>query len=278
MPEPTPVDKSNQPRYLLAAFVAPMVVYMLITTLEPQPPATPPLVEPLAGGEATLPADDFQPVAETTWLGFALPGKYYPIVYTFKIAVTAAIVVWFWPAYRQFLRKVSPLAIGVGLVGAALWIGCSWLGLERQLFDWLGADHFITKLLGGGERPAYNPLAALRGQPALAYGFLAVRFLGLVVLVPVVEEAFLRLFLMRYVMHDNWTEIPFGVVNRTAVVVGTLIPVLYHPEKLAALVWFSLMTWLMVRTKNYWDCVVAHAITNLLLGIYVLATGSWSLW
>ena len=51
-----------------------------------------------------------------------------------------------------------------------------------------------------------------------------------------------------------------------------------HPgELLAAFVWFSMVTWLMVRTRNIWDCVVAHAVTNLLLGIYVVTTGNWQL-
>ena len=49
-------------------------------------------------------------------------------------------------------------------------------------------------------------------------------------------------------------------------------------EPLAAVVWFSMVTWLYVRTKSIWDCVVAHAVTNLLLGIYVIWTGSWYLW
>jgi membrane protease YdiL (CAAX protease family) len=51
-----------------------------------------------------------------------------------------------------------------------------------------------------------------------------------------------------------------------------------HPgELLAAAVWFSMVTWLMVKTRNIWDCVVAHAVTNLLLGVYVVATGQWQL-
>ena len=29
------------------------------------------------------------------------------------------------------------------------------------------------------------------------------------------------------------------------------------------------------HTRNIWDCVVAHAVTNLLLGVYVVATGEW---
>jgi CAAX prenyl protease-like protein len=101
---------------------------------------------------------------------------------------------------------------------------------------------------------------------------------GLVLIVPVIEEFFLRGFLMRYVVNDAWWEVPFGQVNRAAIVVGTLFPVLYHPEKLAALVWFSLVTWLMVRTRNIWDCIAAHAITNLMLGVYVVTQGEWRLW
>jgi hypothetical protein len=49
-----------------------------------------------------------------------------------------------------------------------------------------------------------------------------------------------------------------------------------HPqEALAAAVWFSAITWLMLRTRNIWDCVAAHAVTNLLLGLYVVVTGNW---
>ena len=84
---------------------------------------------------------------------------------------------------------------------------------------------------------------------------------------------------MRVVMHDNWWQIPFGEVNRTAILVGTLIPALAHPnELLAAVAWFGMVTWLMVRTRNIWDCVAAHAVTNLLLGIYVLTFDQWYLW
>ena len=47
---------------------------------------------------------------------------------------------------------------------------------------------------------------------------------------------------------------------------------------LPAVVWFAMITCLMVKTRNLWDCVVAHAVTNLLLGIYVMKTGAWALW
>jgi membrane protease YdiL (CAAX protease family) len=81
-----------------------------------------------------------------------------------------------------------------------------------------------------------------------------------------------------FVMQADWWEVPFGRVNAVAVLAGTIVPMLMHPaELLAAAVWFSLITWLMVRTKNLWDCIAAHAVTNLLLGVYVVLSGQWHL-
>jgi CAAX prenyl protease-like protein len=199
-------------------------------------------------------------------------------VYTAKIALTIAAMVVVLPGYRQFPCRVSMLAVDVGVIGGVLWLVLCHLNLERHLVDLLGKESGIVGLLGLGERASYNPFEQLAHTPGWAYTFLAVRFVGLVLIVPVIEEFFLRGFLMRYVMGPNWWEIPFGQVNRTALLVGVLFPVLYHPEKLAALAWFSLVTWLMVRTKNIWDCVTAHAITNLMLGIYVVTQGEWRLW
>jgi len=31
----------------------------------------------------------------------------------------------------------------------------------------------------------------------------------------------------------------------------------------------------MTRTRSIWDCVLAHAVTNLLMGLYVIASGAW---
>lgn len=292
VPTTQPGDNANKVRATLA-FVLPMAVYMLLQTMEPEPLRQP--AAAAASGEADvleLPFDEAEiddallddpDIEETDFaatsrrMGMNIPRKYYPIIYTVKIVVTLAVVLWFLPVYLQWPFKVSPLAVGVGVVGVLLWLACCKLNLEGHLVNWLGKDHSVVSWLGLGPRAEYNPLGAL-GHNASGYAFLAIRFFGLALLVPLIEEAFLRGFLMRYVMHDNWTEIPFGHVNRLAVAAGILVPVLYHPEKLAALVWFSLVTWLMVRTKNFWDCVTAHAVTNFLLGVVVVLTGWWELW
>jgi membrane protease YdiL (CAAX protease family) len=278
-----------------ATFLLPMAVYMLVGTLEPTPPVGPPaeaaaeeLPTPL--GEQLEPQPYYPP--EHTGLLPEIPYRYYPWIYTAKIVLTILAMLAVWPGYRTFPWRVSGLSVVVGVVGVVLWIVLCHLQLEAKIIGAL--DRFLgglspwadeeapsiglMSLIGTGERSAFNPLQQLAATPAWAYAFLAIRFVGLAVVVPVIEEFFLRGFLMRYVMHANWWQIPFGQVNRTAVILGTAVPMLMHPgELLAALVWFSMVTWLMVRTRNIWDCVVAHAITNLLLGIYVVTTDNWQL-
>jgi len=251
-------------------FLLPFVVYMVIGSLEPAPP------KPIAQEtqEAVSP-EVRQLMADGEPNRFGLRYKHYPFVYTVKIVLTIAAIVWVLPGYREFPFRISPLAIGVGVVGVVLWIGLCHLELERRLLGPLG----LKWLLGLGERPAYNPLEALRDTPAWAYAFLAIRFVGLALVVPVIEEFFLRGFFMRLAISERWWEVPFGALTPLAAVVGTLFPMLMHPAELvAAAVWFSLVTWLMHKTRNIWDCVAAHAVTNFLLGLYVVTQGQWQLW
>ena len=45
-----------------------------------------------------------------------------------------------------------------------------------------------------------------------------------------------------------------------------------------AIVWGLMVAGLLVYTKSLGACMVAHATTNLLLGLYVLRYHAWSLW
>lgn len=104
----------------------------------------------------------------------------------------------------------------------------------------------------------------LRYRPVAAWGFMAIRLLGMVALVPIIEEFFLRGLVMCYVMSDQWWKILFGQVNATAVAADTIVPMLKHSaELIAAAIWFSLVTWLKVRTRSMGDCIFAHAVTNI---------------
>ncbi|HEY2828120.1 MAG TPA: CAAX prenyl protease-related protein [Pirellulales bacterium] len=234
----------------------PFAVFMLIGSLEPAPPA--------AGAEAVA----------KPWLDLGIEYRHYPVVYAVKIALTVAAMAFVWPGYREYRRRISWLGVAVGVLGAVVWVAlATW---QRQwmpmLADKTGIEWFKTL----GERSAFNPVVQMHGQPIAAHVFLAVRLIGLALVVPVMEEFFLRGFLIRIVMKERWWDVPFGDLTPLAAIVGTAFPMLMHPqEAIAALVWFSAVTWLMTRTRSIWDCVLAHAVTNLLLGVYVICSGEW---
>jgi uncharacterized protein len=232
-------------------FVLPFAVYMLAGALEPSHDAS--------GGKL---------------LGLAIPYTAYPLFYCLKIALTLAAMAFVWPGYRQFGRPSGLLWLLVGAVGIVVWVGLCKLSAVS------GLSGVLAKLPGYGERPAFDPLTELAAAPVWAWTFLGIRFFGLVVVVPVIEEFFLRGFVMRVVMDADWWKVPLGKVNAAAVVVSLAWPLLTHQpgEFLAGLAWFGMVTWLMVRTRNLWACVAAHATTNLLLGIYVVVWHDWPLW
>jgi CAAX protease family protein len=245
-------------------FVLPFAVFMAVGALEPKPDVSAEPDSPVAA------AADGDAGASSSWI----PYRCYPAVYTLKIVLTVAAILFVLPGYREFPLRLSPWSVAVGVVGVVVWVVICRLDLERTLLEPLGLGSFVSM----GQRSAFDPFEQPWGNPAAAWVFLGVRLFGLAVVVAVIEEFFLRAFVMRFVMAANWWEIPFGQVSLLAVVVGTAIPMLSHPaELLAAAAWFSMVTVLMVKTRNIWDCVVAHGVTNFLLGVYVVLSGEWQL-
>jgi CAAX prenyl protease-like protein len=174
---------------------------------------------------------------------------------------------------RGLLRPHARVLPGVvvGLAGIALWIGICHLALEEQ----------IAALLPGwlqpGPRIGFDPFSNI-ADTAARWGFIAMRLVGLAFLVPVVEELFWRGFLARWLIAPDWQSQPLGRFTPFSFAGVTLLFTLAHPEWLAAAVYCALLNLLLAWTRDLWNCVVAHGVSNLALGIYILSTESWQLW
>ncbi len=109
--------------------------------------------------------------------------------------------------------------------------------------------------------------------PAGRIGFLAVRMLGLVLVVPLFEELFWRSFVVRWIIDpDDFRKVPIGRVTPMAGAITAALFAVEHPaEWLPALLTGALWAWLLHRTKSVSACFVSHAVANLGLGIYVLS-------
>ncbi len=182
-------------------------------------------------------------------------------VYPLQTVVCGALLIRYWRCY-DFGRSWHLLtAVIMGLVVLALWISPQWL---------LGFD---PRLEG------FNP-GLFAESPGLYWLTLAARFVRLVVVVPLLEEIFWRGFLLRYTIKEDWRSVPFGAFTWMSFGLVTLFFGLAHfgPDFAAALATGAIYNLLAIRTKSLGCCVLAHAVTNLVLGIYIMQTGQWGFW
>jgi len=196
----------------------------------------------------------------------------YPLAYSAAVAVVGLATFTLLrgqQVLRPHLRVVE--AVVFGLIGAVLWIALSMPRLEEALTagfpSWLQPQ----------SRVGFDPFSEL-SHPAAVCGFTAMRLIGLVILVPIAEEMFWRGFLLRWVISPTWHEAPLGAFSFRSFFIVTALFAAAHPEWLAAVVYCALLNVLLYWKKDLWSCVVAHAVSNLMLAIYVLATESWWLW
>jgi CAAX prenyl protease-like protein len=156
----------------------------------------------------------------------------------------------------------------VGVVGIVLWV-------PMQL--WLQGHVPFFKPPAAGE--VFNPYRDIHSDP-LRVAFLCVRIMGAVLLVPVMEELFWRDFLWRQILAPN--DFKLASVGEWGWAPFLIVPVAFafvHGNWwLTSVVWALMIGGLLVYTKSLGACIVAHAVTNLLLAVYVLKTQDWAFW
>lgn len=172
----------------------------------------------------------------------------------------AAIALWcFRSRYAEMDWRFGRLSVIAGAVVFALW-----LGLDR---------------LAGG--PTDSSIATgLAGWPVLARtGWLAVRTAAAVVTVPIAEELAFRGFLIRRLMSADFESLGTRQYTLLAVGISSLAFGLLHGDRwLAGTVAGLIYAAVYLRRGRIGDALIAHATTNALLAVWVLAAGKWYLW
>ena len=196
--------------------------------------------------------------AENAPLWLAEP-KYW--VFPLQTFLCGALLVWFWKTYEWGAKWHVITAVLTGLVVLALWISPQWL---------LGAEQ---------RTDGFNP-GLFAGSAALYWGTLILRFVRLVIVVPLLEEIFWRGFLLRYLIKEDFTKVSFGTFSWFSFGVVTVMFGLAHfgPDFIPALLTGAIYNLLAVKTRSLACCVLAHAVTNLGLGLYIMQTGQWGFW
>jgi uncharacterized protein len=218
-----------------------------------------PYVVPMFAYVAWGGLDGLLPTAE----GHASP-VWYPLSYALRVLVISVLVIYYRAAWKDFLPMPSWPSMALG-VATGLFVLLLWVGLD----GWYGPLPFT------GHREAFDPAEIVLPW---RWAFIAVRMLGMAVLVPVFEELFWRSFVMRWVIDQDFQRVPVGTVTLTAALITSALFALAHPEWLPALLTGLLWAWLLRSTGSLMPCLISHVTANLGLGIYVLVTGNWKFW
>ena len=124
----------------------------------------------------------------------------------------------------------------------------------------------------------WNPNEQFGAGSALAWLFIAVRILGSTFVVPPLEEVFYRSFLYRYIASQNFLSVPLNQFLPLPFLATALVFGFSHNEWLAGILCGAAYQWLVLRKNRLGDAMTAHAITNFLLGIWVVTRGAWHFW
>ena len=200
-----------------------------------------------------------------TWVGGTWPSLY-PLTYVAKVLIVAAALALLWPHYTKISWRYWWLGAIVGAVGIVQWVG---MQLWLQNFEFFAPPD-----------DPFDPTKTFGEATPMLYGFLAFRIVGAVLVVPVMEELFWRDFLWRQVLAPNDFKLAeVGERSWSALLIVSGVFAFVHGNWwLTSIVWALMIGALLIYTKSLGACMVAHAVTNLLLAAYVLKYRDWAFW
>lgn len=182
-------------------------------------------------------------------------------IFPVQTILCGAVVFFFWREYEFHPLRDPLFTFGIATVVFVIWIAPQqFLGFAARN---VGFDPEIFAMM-----------------PAAYWATVGFRFLRLVVVVPLVEEIFWRGFLLRYLIGEKFEDVPFGKFSWISFSVVSLAFCFSHSASDwgAALITGMLYNCVAYRTKSLTSCIIAHAVTNLLLGIWIMKTGQWGFW
>ncbi len=177
------------------------------------------------------------------------------------------------PLVSEMKWAFSWEAVVVGVGVFAVWVGLD--GLYPSLNELLARIGFE---LSSEPAKAWNPHVQFGEGSTLALLFIVVRIIGPVLVVPPLEEVFYRSFLYRWIVKPDFESVPLNRFNLKAFAFTALIFGFVHDQWLAGILCAMAYQFLVIRKNRLGDAMTAHAITNLLLGVWVIWRGAWNFW
>jgi len=184
------------------------------------------------------------------------------LIYPCKVTCVALLLGFFWRRYGELARCDLKLHQIMWSVVTGVVVFLLWISLDQAWMSFGHSTGFDPRKLSG----------------AIDWSLALPRWLGAVLVVPVMEELFWRSFLMRWIDQPDFLNLPPPHVGWRALLISSILFGLEHSLWLSGMVAGLVYGWLYIKSRTLWAPVLAHAMTNGLLGLWVIKTGQWSFW
>lgn len=182
-------------------------------------------------------------------------------LYALKVGCVVLILWWFRREYIELAQPRLHLRTIAGAVFAGVVVFLLWIVLDAP---WMVM----------GQSAGFDPSEGGR----INYPLVLVRIAGAALVVPLMEELFWRSFLTRWLTQPDFLKVDPARIKISTTIVAVILFGVEHNLWFAGVVAGGVYSYLYWRDRNLWSPILAHAVTNGLLGIWVLATANWSYW
>jgi len=183
------------------------------------------------------------------------------LIYALKTIIGVWLIWQVRPCVREMRWKLSWEAIAVGIF---------------VFVAWVGLDGLYPMLAPRSE--GFNPVRTYGAGSILAVTFAGVRLVGSSLVVPMLEEVFYRSFLYRYLIRSDFLQVRLGHFNLKAFLTTGVVFGIGHYEWLPGILCAFVYQGLVCRKDRLGDAITAHAITNFLLGLWVIFRPAYQFW
>ena len=202
------------------------------------------------------------------------------VIYIAKVLAVAGALWYYRRAYTELRPRVSVATLAAAGVGVLVIV--AWVGLDPYYPQ--SGDEWRALISEGPQRfehaskvqGQFDPTAEGQAVPPLVA--IVFRLIGAVLLVPVFEELFVRSWLIRFVVNDNFRKVPVGTFTWASFAVTVGLFGIAHHEWLAGIICGAAFNLILYWSKDVFQCIVAHAVANLALAVWVLTQGAWMFW
>lgn len=191
-----------------------------------------------------------------------VPGIDVRWIYPLKIAAVVAAIWYYRSSYFELSERPDWLWAGLLAPLCGVLVFVLWVNMDS---GWM--------VLGGG--PGFDPRDA---SGAFDWLLVSTRLIGAALVVPLMEELFWRSFLLRWIQMPVFLELAPAKIGLRAMLIGSVLFGIEHSLWLAGIVAGLVYAWMYRASGNLWPPIIAHAATNLTLGLWVLYSGQWQFW